>query len=128
MRHSNARANQWIFTQAWNHIINQQKGPCIRDNSCVYNDNAGHGCAFAPAIQVYDPILERNTAAFLLLRFGHHLWPEARLADDCFASQLQACHDSNTTLGDNSDQSEFLAVFEKDMRVLAEDYDLEIPE
>ena len=125
------KANQWIFTQAWNHIIKQGCPSYIEEtDECFYRmthpEDPGReiSCAFAPAIREYKASMERLSAHNLLEDFNNMLHPEAQQADIEFCNETQWCHDSTAA---NYDPKDFISQFKKAMRELAREYDLKVP-
>ena len=122
-------SNQALFTASWNHIrkqgvpsVTQETSPNV--TSCVYRNDAGLGCAFAPAIESYNPEMEGSSAAELLEQFPNSIFAQFRDAGHGFADSLQAAHDSNSN---HCDPADFMKNFEGEMIYLAESYNLEVP-
>lgn len=122
------RTEQRLFNEALIHIRKQR---CQSANegtgNCQYRIERGEqtlGCAFAPAIEKYTPSLEGASATVLLISYSNQLYEWVRNCNQGFAYSLQRCHDSNMEITDDR----FMQYFEKDMKDLAEKYNLEYKE
>jgi hypothetical protein len=128
--------NQEMFNKVWQHFV-VEENPASVDresevgNGCFYRSPEGNKCAFGVLIpdEFYHEKMEGFTAISLIR--GKECENEGRgmreyfgKVDAIFISDLQEAHDDNANdyIGSN-----FTDAIEVDLKKLAEEYNLEVP-
>ncbi len=113
-------ANQRVFDEALKHIRKQGCSSVRKDsNQCVYLNDKGLGCAFAPCIMDYSKDLEQTLAGALLYNRPEVLHPWARDCSGEVAGDIQSAHDGASTT-----PAEFMDGFESRMKEAARVHNL----
>lgn len=115
---------QSLFNTSLNHIRKQGKQSNRKNENgklvCCYKSADGYGCAAAPFITNYDPMMDSETMMFddVCTHFPQSVVEEAK-NNSQFVRELQRCHDK-------IDQyHNFMEYYEVHMKNLARDYGLE---
>jgi len=133
-------ATQRVFTEAYKHVVAQQRAASDSFGTCVYRRSINEqkrdaaasgmtvpegslkvlGCAFSPCIEKYVSRMEGSQAPEMLTHWSAYLHSWARECDPEVARLIQAAHDKQG--------SDFIPLFKGRMSDIATTYDLKVPE
>lgn len=124
------RDKQSMFNRVWKGVI-AQGGPATDEEAggCVYRTSDGRKCAAGLLFtdEEHETIAKHyeQTATFPRLVDLHIITRPVLVRGADFVAQLQHIHDGAAL---NTDVEEFMTRFTRDMRCLAHDHGLEVPE
>jgi hypothetical protein len=124
---------QDVFNKAWQAFVVEKKPASFdpQSSKCLYRGANGSQCAFGLCLpdHVYSPKMEGKAASQLIrlhpevaALFRTDDGPTAQASDEWMYDSIQAAHDHSTMYG-----GEFTVKVERQLRAIANRYDLTIP-
>lgn len=112
---------QYLFNKSYIHIVKQGRSSVLGP-VCAYKSDDGCGCAAAPFIINYKPMMENLRWKNLATQYPKDLDPIA-VEQTEFVTELQAAHDNHAW----AHKDEFIPKYKDEMRRIADYYGLQIP-